>query len=80
MDQMRIKVDRYNKSSQHRLRKGKELHIKEQLPSKNGKLTISTSRSFRPKKGDTRRLSFRVKEFLVLDEETGDKLYEFRET
>lgn len=76
---LRIKAGGNIRTSRYILHKEKELSIKGRLPREQGKLTISALRSFVPGNNDKRRLSFRVKEFFVFDEESGEKFYEFKE-
>lgn len=76
---MKIRVGRLFKSSHHDLSKDRGLHIKEPLPAENGKLRITAAKHFIPGGKDNRKLSFMVKEFSVYDEESGKKLYEFKQ-
>jgi glycosyltransferase involved in cell wall biosynthesis len=76
---MKIRVGKCSNSSRYLLRKKSELNIKGKLPHEKGKVNISPSKSFIPRSNDNRRLSFRVREFAVIDEKTGEKLYEFKQ-
>jgi glycosyltransferase involved in cell wall biosynthesis len=77
INEMEVKFRKNFKLSHHRLSKGRELHIKEPLPKRDGKLDIAPSKSFIPQNGDRRRLSFLVRELSIYDQLTGEKLYEF---
>ncbi|UCH95990.1 MAG: hypothetical protein JSV88_03845, partial [Candidatus Aminicenantes bacterium] len=79
-DQIKVRLRKPLKLSRYRLHKAKELHIKERLPQKDGKLDISVSKSFIPQSPDNRKLSFMIKELSIYDERTGKRLYEFRKS
>jgi glycosyltransferase involved in cell wall biosynthesis len=79
-DQMKVRLRRHMKFSRYRLNKTKELHIKERLSQKAGKLDIAVSKSFIPQSPDNRKLSFMIKELSIYDEHTGKRLYEFRKS
>jgi glycosyltransferase involved in cell wall biosynthesis len=64
------------RNKRYSLRKHKPLHIKEHLPHEAGAWIFDISGGFIPGNGDQRMLSFRIEDLFVVDEATGDKIYE----
>lgn len=78
-DRMRIKIkDSFGKPKEYILKKKEVLNLRELISEKSSMLDIQISGGFVPGGEDSRTLTFIVQEAEILDNGTGEKLYEFK--
>jgi hypothetical protein len=76
---MRIKIkDSFGKPKGYILKKKEVLDLRELISEKSSMLDIQISGGFVPGGEDPRTLTFIVQEAEILDNGTGEKLYEFK--